>query len=58
MLYLSTGGRPRARRMLTDRDSTQQHLFDLFGLRTYAPPAWVIHATIAKTAHHQRERSR
>lgn len=37
MLYPSTGGRPRARRILTDRDPTQQHLFDLFGLGTYAP---------------------
>jgi hypothetical protein len=37
LIYPSTGGRPRARRMLTDRDPTQQHLFDLFGLGTYAP---------------------
>jgi transposase len=37
MLYPSAGGRPRARRMLTDRDPTQQRLFDLFGLDTYAP---------------------
>jgi transposase len=39
MIYPSTGGRPKARRMLTDRDPTQQHLFDLFGLATYAPRA-------------------
>jgi transposase len=39
MIYPSTGGRPKARRMLTDRDPTQQHLFDLFGLVTYAPRA-------------------
>jgi transposase len=37
MIYPSTGGRPRARRMLTDRDPAQQHLFDLFELATYAP---------------------
>src|SRR5512133_628054 len=37
MIYPSTGGRPKARRMLTDRDPTQQHLCDLFGLATYAP---------------------
>ena len=37
MLYPSTGGRPRARRMLTDRNPAQQQLFDLFELATYAP---------------------
>jgi transposase len=39
MIYPSAGGRPKARRMLTDRDPTQQHLFDLFGLGAYAPRA-------------------
>jgi transposase len=39
LIYPSTGGRPRARRILTDRDPTQQQLFDLFGLSTYAPGA-------------------
>jgi transposase len=39
LIYPSTGGRPKARRMLTDRDPTQQHLFDLFGLDAYAPHA-------------------
>jgi hypothetical protein len=39
LIYPSTGGRPRARRMLTDRDPTQQHLFELFSLATYAPSA-------------------
>jgi transposase len=30
-------GRPRARRMLTDMDPTQQRLADLFGINRYAP---------------------
>lgn len=38
MLYPSTGGRPRARRILTEMDPTQQRLFDLFTLDRYAPP--------------------
>ena len=37
LLYPSTGGRPRARRMLTEIDPTQQRLYDLFGLDHYAP---------------------
>ena len=37
LLYPSTGGRPRARRMLTEMTPTQQRLFDLFGLDRYAP---------------------
>ena len=39
LLYPSTGGRPRARRMLTEIDPTQQRLYDLFGLSAYAPAA-------------------
>ena len=39
LLYPSAGGRPKARRMLTDRDPTHQHLFDVFGLAAYAPRA-------------------
>lgn len=39
MIYPSTGGRPKARRILTNRDPTQQRLFDLFDLATYAPRA-------------------
>ena len=35
--YPSTGGRPRTRRLLTDRTETQQQLFDLFGLGDFAP---------------------
>jgi transposase len=37
LLYPSTGGRPRARRMLTEMTPTQQRLFNLFGLDRYAP---------------------
>lgn len=39
LIYPSTGGRPKARRMLTERDPTQQRLFDLFELAAYAPAA-------------------
>ena len=35
--YPSTGGRPRTRRLLTDRTGPQQQLFDLFGLGQLAP---------------------
>jgi hypothetical protein len=37
LLYPSTGGRPRARRILTDMTPTQHQLYDLFDLATYAP---------------------
>jgi transposase len=37
LLYPSTGGRPRARRMLTEMTPTQQQLYDLFDLDRYAP---------------------
>jgi len=39
VLLYPTGskGRPRAQRILTDIDPTQQRLFDLFGLDAYAP---------------------
>jgi hypothetical protein len=37
LLYPSTGGRPRARRMLTEMTPTQQQLYDIFGLDRYAP---------------------
>lgn len=39
VLLYPTGnkGRPRAQRILTDTDPTQQRLYDLFGLDTYAP---------------------
>ena len=37
LLYQGERGRPRARRMLTDKDATQSRLYDLFGLDAYAP---------------------
>ncbi|MCA1682053.1 MAG: IS1634 family transposase [Actinobacteria bacterium] len=37
LLYPSTGGRPRARRMTTERNTTQARLYELFGLDAYAP---------------------
>jgi hypothetical protein len=38
LLYHDGGkGRPRARRMLTDTDPTQQQLAELFGIERYAP---------------------
>jgi transposase len=38
MVYPSTGGRPRARRMLTELTPTAARLYDLFGLAAWAPP--------------------
>jgi transposase len=37
LLYQGERGRPRARRMLTETDATQQRLYDLFALDRYAP---------------------
>ena len=37
LLYQGERGRPRARRMLTEKDATAQALYDLFGLDAYAP---------------------
>jgi transposase len=37
LLYQGERGRPRARRMLTEMDATQQGLSDLFGLNDFAP---------------------
>ncbi|MCA1682318.1 MAG: transposase, partial [Actinobacteria bacterium] len=37
LLYQGERGRPRARRMLTETDLTQQRLHDIFGLDAYAP---------------------
>jgi hypothetical protein len=35
--YPSTGGRPRTRRLLTDRSPRQQRLFEIFGVGDYHP---------------------
>ena len=37
LIYPSTGGRPKARRMLTEMNPTQQRLHDLFNLDRYTP---------------------
>ncbi len=37
LLYQGERGRPRARRMLTEKDATQSRLYDLFELERYAP---------------------
>lgn len=37
LLYPSTGGRPKARRILTDHDDTAAELAKLFNINTYAP---------------------
>src|SRR6266567_2089625 len=37
LLYQGERGRPRARRMLTEKDATQNRLYDIFGLDAYAP---------------------
>jgi transposase len=39
LVYPSTGGRPRARRMRTELTPTAARLYELFGLAAYAPPA-------------------
>ncbi len=38
LVYPSTGGRPRARRMLTELTPTAERLHALFGLAAHAPP--------------------
>ncbi len=37
MIYPSTGGRPKARRMLTETTPTQDRLVDIFDLNHWAP---------------------
>jgi hypothetical protein len=37
LIYPSEGGRPRARRMLTETEGTAKRLFDLLSLAEYAP---------------------
>jgi transposase len=39
MIYPSAGGRPKARRMLTDHNPAQQRLFEIFNLSARAPRA-------------------
>ncbi len=39
LVYPSTGGRPPARRMLTEMSPTQERLFGLFELEALAPSA-------------------
>jgi hypothetical protein len=38
LIYPSTGGRPKARRMLTEFSPRQQELHQIFNLRRWAPP--------------------
>lgn len=37
LIYPSTGGRPKARRMLTQTTAEQEHLIDVFNIRRWAP---------------------
>ncbi len=37
MIYPSTGGRPKARRMLTETTPAQDRLAEIFGLARWAP---------------------
>ena len=39
LIYPSTGGRPKARRMITELSGDQQKLHDVFGLDQWAPPS-------------------
>jgi transposase len=39
LIYPSTGGRPKARRMLTETSTTQDRLSEIFGLNRWAPRA-------------------
>jgi hypothetical protein len=37
MIYPSTGGRPRARKVITERVGIAKRLYELFGLARFAP---------------------
>jgi hypothetical protein len=37
LIYPSTGGRPKARRMTTELTGHQPQLYDIFGLTRWAP---------------------
>jgi hypothetical protein len=39
LIYPSTGGRPKARRMLTETNPTQDRLAEIFDLKRWAPRA-------------------
>jgi len=39
LIYPSTGGRPKARRVTTDLSTDQKVLYDLFNLQRWAPPS-------------------
>jgi hypothetical protein len=39
LLYPGTPGRPKARRIITDRTDLQQRLYDLFDLSRWTPAA-------------------
>ena len=39
LIYPSTGGRPKARRMTTELTADQRKLYEIFGLDRWAPPA-------------------
>ena len=54
LLYHDGGkGRPRARRILTDRNPTQQALYELFTLDRYAPNPLTSPNPRLGTTHHQ-----
>lgn len=55
LIYPSTGGRPKARRMLTQTTPEQEHLIDVFDLRRWAPRSWVIHQPGPNTHTDQRK---
>jgi hypothetical protein len=48
LIYPSTGGRPKARRTLTETSPTQNQLIDVFDLHRWAPRTWVIHPNITR----------
>ena len=39
LIYPSTGGRPKVRKMLTELNGEAKDLFELFGLNSFAPPS-------------------
>lgn len=49
LIYPSTGGRPKARRMLTETDSLQDQLATIYQLDRWAPRSYVIGAASPET---------